>query len=364
MDKDKMKKLLIITGSVLVVVVILIVVFSMISGQKNIKLNYKEAEEKIKEVAIEYYKEHSNLLPKEGNSREISVDDLVKLELMKPLDEIIIDSNNCTGKITVKNVNNTYSYIPYIKCGNDYVTSELYKKVIDDNTVVETGNGLYLQNENYVFRGENIKNYVKLSDKIWRIVSIDPEGNIKLILNDSLNESVAWDDRYNGDKRYTSGINDYTVSRLKDKLESIYKSDELLDKDSKGLVVSKNYCISGITSDGSSSYECEKYIENVNIGLLNVYEYTNASIDSKCQKITDRECQNYNYLNSNGNSRDWWTFTPNKENTYEVFYIESYGTVDIKTCSSNASLKPVIYISKDIMYDSGTGDESKPYIVK
>ncbi len=363
MDRDKLKKLVIIVGAVLVVVVIIIVIFSMLGTTK--KMTYKEVEDEIKNVAEEYYKENSSLLPKEGDIREISVDDLVKLELMKPLSELLENGTKCTGKATVKNENGKYFYIPYIECGDEYVTSELYKKVIDDNEVVEAGSGLYLQGDNYVFRGENLNNYLKLSDKLWRIVSIDNEGNMELVLNDELDSSTVWDDRYNSESEYTSGINDYTVSRIRDELNSIYNSNDLLDENAKELVIPKNFCISGKTiEDDIDNIDCEKYIENANIGLLNVYQYTNASVDTNCNKIGDRECQNYNYLKPDADSNGWWTLTPNSENTYEVFYIESYGTVDVKRCSTNSKLKPVIHLTKDLMYDSGKGTEKDPYIVK
>ena len=122
MDRDKLKKLVIIVGAILVIVVIIIVIFSMLGATR--KMTYKEVEDEIKNVAEEYYEENSSLLPKEGDVREISVDDLVKLELMKPLSELLENGEKCTGKATVKSENGKYFYIPYIECGDEYVTSE------------------------------------------------------------------------------------------------------------------------------------------------------------------------------------------------------------------------------------------------
>lgn len=363
---NKKKNLIIIIGIALVVIIIIIIVISSLSGGSSKKLTYKELEQKIKEVGEEYYKENTSLLPKnDGDTRQISVDDLVKLELMKPIDELLAEDATCKGTLTVKKEKGKYFYVPLLDCGDDYITSELYKKIIDDNKVVESGNGLYLQENIYTFRGENLNNYVKLSDKKWRIVSIDAEGNLKLILDTEMETAVPWDDRYNGDRQYTSGINDYSVSRIKDQLNELYESDDLLDENAKKLVVSKDFCVSGKNkNDKISVIDCEKYVENINIGLLNINEYTNASIDPKCETVSSKECQNYNYLKANDSSSGWWTMTPNKENTYEVFYIENSGTVDIKSCSSYSKIKPVIYINKDIMFSEGNGTKDKPYVIE
>lgn len=365
MDSDKKKKIIIIIGAVLVFIIAIIVIVSILGGGSTKQLSYKEAEEKLKQVAENYYKENTSLLPNEGYEREISVNELVKLELIKPLNELIKNGDSCDGKVTIKNNGGKYSYVPYIKCGDDYVTSELYKKIIEDVGIVESGSGIYVQGDNNVFRGENLNNYVKLSDKLWKIISIDSEGNLKLILDKELDNPVEWDDRYNGEREYTSGINNYEISRIKDHLNDLYNSNDLLDENAKKFVVAKNFCISGkLKSDSTNNITCDKYAENLNIGLLNVYEYTYASIDPNCKTISDRECQNYNYLKPNSDSYGWWTMTPNKENTYEVYSIENYGTLDIKNCSSNSRLKPVIYVTKDVMYDSGKGTEKDPYIIK
>ena len=48
------------------------------------------------------------------------------------------------------------------------------------------------------------------------------------------------------------------------------------------------------SKDGS--IECSSPLENQYIGLLPLYDYMNASLDSICLNANSKECQNYNYL--------------------------------------------------------------------
>lgn len=362
---DKKKKLIMIIGSVLVIIVIIIVIMSMIKGTPE-SLSFKELEEKIEKVGKEYYEKNPSLLPKnDGDTREISVDDLVKLELMKPIEEILKEDAICTGKLTVKKENGKYYYVPYIDCGNDYVTSELYKKIIDDNPIVTSGNGLYLANNKYIFRGENINNYVDFANKKWRIIKIDDDSDITLLLDENL-DSVIWDDRYNSDKNSSLGINNFSVSRIKDTLNNLYNSDDLFNDEQKKFLSSKSVCIDKIGEDDNIDlgYTCSSYDENLNIGLMDIRDYINASIDSSCNSINDNQCQNYNYLASMESSKSWWTITGDSSNTSKVYYIESFGYISNKNAISMSYIKPTVYINKNVMYISGDGTKDNPYIIE
>lgn len=367
-NNDQMKKLVIILGAVVVGIIVIFGLGSMMGGKSTSKLDYKELEEKIKEVGQEYFEENKSLLPKnDGESKEVTVDDLVKLEMMSPIEDLLKEDATCTGKAVVKNVSGKYSYTGLIDCGDKYVTSNLYQKIIDDNPVVTSGNGLYSQNGEFVFRGENLNNYVEFAGSKWLILKVDKDNDIKLLQIDREGERVPFDDRYNSDKKSTVGKNDFNISRIKDSLNEIYNSDKFSEEE-KALIVPKQLCIGArseedITNDGT--IECSTLTsENVYVGLIQTNEYLNASLDSACKTIDDSECQNYNYLASNSSSSSWWTITPVKENTYQAYYIESYGRIEAKNCSNSAAIRPVIYISKDVMFDSGKGTEEEPYIVK
>lgn len=368
MQNDQMKKMVIILGAVVVGVIVLVGLGSMMGGKKTTKLDYKELEEKIKEVGQEYFEENKTLLPKnDGETKEVSVDDLVKLEMMSPIEDLLSEDATCTGKAVVKNVAGKYSYLGLIDCGDKYVTSNLYQKIIDDNPTVTSGNGLYLQNGEYVFRGENLNNYVEFAGTKWLIIKVDKDNDIKLLQIDSEGERVSYDDRYNSEKRSTVGKNDFSISRIKDTLNEVYNSNKFSEEE-KTLIVPKPLCIGARSEEDSNNdgtLECSNVTsDNMYVGLIQVNEYLNASLDSACNTIDNSECQNYNYLASNSSSSSWWTLTPVKENTYQVYYVESYGRIEAKNCSSYAAIRPVIYISKDVMFESGKGTEEEPYVIK
>ena len=42
-----------------------------------------------------------------------------------------------------------------------------------------------------------------------------------------------------------------------------------------------------------------------------------------------------------------------------MYYIESYGRVELKNCSNSAAIRPAIYISKDVMFNGGKGTKEE-----
>ena len=78
----------------------------------------------------------------------------------------------------------------------DLKTAILSDNEIKENAILSTtsllagDNGLYMavENENkiYYYRGDVKNNYVIFADKLWRIVRITENGNIRLMLNDNI----------------------------------------------------------------------------------------------------------------------------------------------------------------------------------
>ena len=299
-------------------IVLIILISVLIPLFKSTKLTFEEVESKMKQAAIEYYDINKDLLPQPGNSITLSYSTLQEKELLKPIDKYLKENVQCTGEIIVKNNNGNYSYTPYLNCGDQYTTIELYKKILDSNQITTQRDGLYQVGNSKVFRGEKINNYVSFANKIWRILKIDEDNSIKLILNESTINST-WDNRYNSEKNYNSGKNNYNISRLKETIDELYNDDEFLSDDDKSKLVAKNLCIGNrnentTTNDGAA--ECKSVLENQYIGIISLYEFINASIDEKCKNYNNNECQNYYYLAIHTDSNNWWTITPVAGNTY------------------------------------------------
>lgn len=349
-------------GSILLLFIILIVLKIMIGN----RINSRVFETRLKNSAIAYYKKYPDKLPKEnGGKVSITIDELVNAGNLKSLNKLLDKGLTCSGNVNVSNNNGYYLYQPVIECSDDYKTSLLYKTILDDNSIVESGNGLYKMNDFYIFRGENLNNYVKFAGHNWLIVRINNDNTIRLVLNENI-DSIVWDDRYNNEKEEFSGKNDYAISRIETLLNNYFNNknnDYKFSEENKSLIVPKNLCIGSRNENSTSmddSIECSKTTSNVEpIGLLQANEFVLASIEPTCKNLLDIQCTNYNYLASVSNA---WTLTANTKNTYEVYKI-SRRIISSRT-DNYGQPRFVINISADALYSSGNGTQTNPYIIK
>lgn len=264
MKKKLMRMMLIVVG-ILVVFLIIILIFSFLgSGNKS----YEEIEQDLKNAAIEYYEVQSGLLPREeGETITVRANTLADAELMKPLSELR-EGENCSGRVEVTKVGDNIIYTPYLECGDNYTTKELYKAVLEQG-IVTSGNGLYDLNGEKVYRGDDVNNYVSLDNAIYRIVKVTPDNKLLLILNEvDSTLSSYYDDRYNPTKRFNSGFNDYRISRIKEFLDDLYSSKndiKILSKNDKEKLASFNLCIgkrNATETNNTNAIECSDVLEN------------------------------------------------------------------------------------------------------
>ena len=364
MKKKLMRMMLIVVG-ILVVFLIIILIFSFLgSGNKS----YEEIEQELKNAAIEYYEVQSGLLPREeGETITVRANTLADAELMKPLSELR-EGENCSGRVEVTKVGDNIIYTPYLECGDNYTTKELYKAVLEQG-IVTSGNGLYDLNGEKVYRGDDVNNYVSLDNAIYRIVKVTPDNKLLLILNEvDSTLSSYYDDRYNPAKRFNSGFNDYRISRIKEFLDDLYSSKndiKILSKNDKEKLASFNLCIgkrNATETNNTNAIECSDVLENQMIGLLTASDYMNASLDANCKATTDKSCQNYNYLRLK--ETEWWLLTGNAANDYEAYIVKSNGYIDINTTSGYKKIRPTIMLNNNVMIKSGNGSASNPFILK
>ena len=220
-DKKGLVKLLsILLGVIIVFILVMFLLTSCTSGTKT----YEEMEALMVEAAESYFADHSENLPKkDGGTQTIDVSVLVAEGYMKDLSKY--NSAICTGTVKVQKSGSTYAYTPNLNCGESYASVELSDKIKDDNKIVSSGYGLYNKNGNYVFRGETVNNYVQLDNAVWRVVKITSSGNTVIILDEPLPMTSPYDNRYNEVANYKSGINNYSSSRLKEKLLEKYNKE-------------------------------------------------------------------------------------------------------------------------------------------
>lgn len=367
---DKLKKpMLIVCGGF-----VILFIFMFIFGSCNKKVYTSlEFNEYLMDSAKEYSKKNKDALPQtDGGKLTLSISNLVSDQ-----SEYLGDDNSCSGGIDITNNNGYYLYTPNISCTDGYATKKLTTELTDKEKIVTSGNGLYQYNDYYIYRGESVNNYVVFNNQLWRIIRINADGSIKMIetnyivkeKNDNMSfksskrSSVVWDNRYNEEKKYNAGFNDFIHngmnSRIKDELDSIYNeySDE-----TKAYIVKQNLCIgkrSVTDTINDGSIECSNILNDQYVGLLQVNEYINASLDANCVSSESVTCANYNYLSTFKST--FWSITAVKENSFNVFKLGS--KISDTTASSIATPKVVLLISSEVTFSKGDGSNDNPYII-
>ena len=367
--KDKLKemdkkKLYLVIGFFVAIIIILFG-GAFVYNKFFYKRSYVEIEEIMVNASKNYLAKNKNRFPKNYNDVvTLSDSDLVGAEEMKTISEYLKDeTSTCSGNVTVTNINGQYRYVPVLDCGNKYKTVTFIDYIKKMVPIKESGTGLYQLNDELVYRGDSPNNYIKFSGKTYRIVKFS--GDSAVIIYTEQSEPVPWDDRYNIEEDMQIGINDYSVSRIKDTADAFYKDTQIITSNNKLLVIAHNLEVGKRATedtDKTGGLEKSAIIENQFVGFLPLYDYLNASLDSNCNKAISESCINYNYLSKFMYS--WWTMTASNQNTYSVYKISGSGSGLLANAETDAYYRPVLYLSKDALYVSGDGSSENPYIVK
>ena len=261
----------------------------------------------------------------------------------------------------------------------EIITTEPTLTTSSNNT--EDASGLYKSTATntgeptYYFRGNVEDNYVSFAGQTWRIVRINEDGTIRLIMQAGINNNQEY--------VFNSSINDpaymyYSNSQVKPILENWYNSNiGNNEKYSKYVASGDYYCeqakakvIDEQTSGSATmivytsytpNFKCEtdgngKEVVNSNIGLLTYDELVYAG------GYSDTNNSSY-YLYT---TKYWWTMSPSGYSSYPsatVWRIVGEGTYRDFGVDYSHTLRPVINLKSDTnMVGSGTIDD--PYVVK
>lgn len=361
-DKRMLYMATLVMGGIVLIIILIVIFTKIFTG----RMSFEKIESKMESAAISYLATREDELPKNnGNTITLSVDSLVSAKKMKALEKIVPKGSSCTGKVIVTNNGGNYLYSPILDCGNDYKSEKLHDVITSADKIVVEGDGLYAKENGYIFRGENVNNLVKIDDRLWAIIDIDAEGYLRLInVNNKTKTRLVWDDRYNLEEKGYVGINDYSVSRLKDYLKELEIVQDYFTDEAKSYLASRKWCI-GKRSDSNKSInndeECSVMSDEQLFGLPYVSDAFMASIDKNCENLDDESCDNYNYFSSYAISS--WTLTGVKESTSKAYYVVGSTYIPTKT-STIKNIVPTIYLSNNVMYASGNGSFDDPYILK
>ena len=268
--------------------------------------------------------------------------------------------------------------------GKKYEVIDLKPTLTTSSNNTSDASGLYASTDTntgkptYYFRGNVENNYVSFAGQIWRIVRINEDGTIRIIMQDGINNNDTYKFNSNNNN-YTNMY--YSNSEAKTVLENWYQINvESKDDLIKNIVSGNYYCEqikvkyhSSYTTGQSSvpiyqeyepNFKCEtdgngKGMVNSNVGLITYDEmvYTGG----------------YYYIENNKyflfNGFYSWTMSPSgvaATSGTKVWGIYDHDIANVKNgcyVSSSLTLRPVINIKSDVKA-SGTGTNSDPFVVE
>ena len=225
----------------------------------------------------------------------------------------------------------------------------------------------------YYYRGSVDNNYVSVGGFLFRILRINGDESIRLILNEPIGETLA----YNNDTSETDDYKNKLIfdnASIKTKLDSWYKENL---QDYEKYIVNSSFCndtnvsseennisylspYSRIFVDESPSLVCSGTVSKSNIGLITVDEAVMAGA------YKDKANKNYFLYNPN-NGSGLWTMSGskimNKNNAVLGIIINSNGSLNFdKKINLEYYIRPVISIDKNTIV-TGTGSKDDPYVI-
>ena len=266
--------------------------------------------------------------------------------------------------------------------------------------IVKSGDGLYKDgyiSDRYIYRGANPDNYVSFNNELWRIVSVDGNGNIQIIRNELLNnkpfDSKGFRDANgNGGGSYCTDANDgcnaWTINKnivgspkkfvngnfsgevKKDSEMLTYLNGEYLNSlKNSDYIINNDWSIGGAALDSSLSVQVlneQKSEWNGKVGLITASDYIKATTGKNCNSLDSMNlnyatCRDENWMFKNGTA--WWTITPLDNASIQLWYIGEGGFINNESASKSFGVRPVIYLSNDVEF-SGNGTKQNPFALE
>lgn len=362
------KKFLILVGMILGLPILIIIFLLVVQSCGGKTISYSEYESKMITAAEKYIGKIDNILTAEGELIEVNLSKLVEDGYIKSTEKLLNDSS-CDGQVLIRrngiSVESTkggyVSYIPTLNC-SEYSTEKIVDKLKEQ--LVTQDEGLYLVNDNYVFKGKKIKNYIEFFGTKYVVLEIDENNILKLLKTTPEQNKIPWDNKFNSSVNKYVGKNIYKDSLILEYLMSDYMNSKKFTSKARQFMIAKDVCVGSRNSIDFSlvnDNDCSVILENQFVSLLNVGDFAKASLDSDCTNLNTLSCSNYNYLNQIVSST--WTLNSANDNNYEVFYMIQ-GLMRAQDANKYENYHMVIYVDGNQSYTSGSGTSADPYIYK
>ncbi len=245
-----------------------------------------------------------------------------------------------------------------LKVAKEIVDNSLKSWLLKNNQITTENDGLYEESTEdgsmYYFKGNVVNNYVSLAGKLWRIVRINADSTVSIVLDDLLEEESAFFE--NNESESTT----FTDSKIASVLNNWYNVNL---KEFDNYVASAKYCTDDnaqIEDNGVIYYLPDQRLFKDNAPILTC-PGTYAS--TKIALLTaDDVMLAGSYLNKDSITRDWWTMTLNKKDNKVNYYITANNNGLNKDQDENIKhgIRPVITLIKKLN-TIGNGTIDNPY---
>ncbi len=228
----------------------------------------------------------------------------------------------------------------------------------------------------YYFRGNVENNYVSFAGFTWRIVRVNEDGTIRIVMQDGINSNANY--AFNSNRNnYTYMY--YTNSQAKTQLESWYQTNIGNKKDlAKNVASGAYYCeqakskLSDSYTSGSATmttynkytpnFKCSsdgnnKGVVNASVGLLTYDEVVYAG---GYHAQTNRKYYLYNSANT------MWTMSPAgfTSGSANVWYVITSGDLYNGNVTNIDAIRPVINLTANTQISSGDGTKENPFVIE
>jgi len=250
-------------------------------------------------------------------------------------------------------------------------------------TTINSDKGLYSSMQTnsgkttYYFRGNVTNNYVAFAGLTWRIVRINEDGTIRLILNGRISSTNS---------KFSKEHSSYTNMYYSNSETLRVNVNNWYDANLKGTkfetnIVTGQFCEQARVKE-LSSYTSGNVEMNVYTSYTPDFKCTTDGngkgiINSKVGLITYDEViyaggyptlanRNYYLYNGNESATSMWTMTPAAgvgwENLPCAWVVGSDGTIYTDSVYYDGSVRPVINLKSDVLA-TGSGTTSDPYFI-
>lgn len=289
---------------------------------------------------------------------------LIKAGITQNFTITIKGSDNTSFKLKIKRAVESDKY---------FYMNILANNEIKDKPITEVGKSIATTNEGliediddtgitYYFRGNISNNYVDFAGLTWRIVRINGNGTVKLVL-DKLSTDLS---NYNIN---ANNYENYDKSSINNSLKSFYDTNL---KSNDSLISNSKFCIEtgNITRDNNKIYNSYTRIITDKIPTLNCLGNGYSSkiglltIDEVIYAGANPASENKSYyLYSENVNNLWWTssLATSKNGDFYPIAIDSNGKI-VTNISGKLyrGLRPTINLIKKVKSE-GKGTKEEPY---